>query len=175
MQCLSHIESIGFQDLFFYTCLYTITYFFIHNLPCMLDMLIGTNHLLDFKNWQNHAQKSFFYKKVKSGRQVLKNFQNTFCKQKKTDKNKLKKMLNHSSQVRELRWVTYKNLACQFFFYNNCCCTFCEKSVFVRQILQHSSKHFSWILFHFDKSPRENSSLLPRIRSKYFSSQMFKK
>ena len=45
-----HIESIGVQDLFFIPYLYTITHNCIDNLPCVLDMLTGTNHSLALKN-----------------------------------------------------------------------------------------------------------------------------
>ena len=44
----------------------------------MLDMLTGTNHSLAFKNQSNRAQKPFFHKKVKSGRQALESPQNPF-------------------------------------------------------------------------------------------------
>ena len=55
-----------------------MTHFTTHNLSCMLDMLTGTNHLLDLKNRWNYVQKPFFHKKVKNGRQVLKSPQNLF-------------------------------------------------------------------------------------------------
>ena len=64
----------------------------------MLNIFTGTNHLLDFKNRWNRTQKPFFHKKVKSGRQVLKSFQNPFFLI-LSEKNKFQKMLNHLSQV----------------------------------------------------------------------------
>ena len=78
-------------------------------------MLAGTNHLLDLKKKWNRA-KNPLHKKAKSERQVVKSPQSPFFL-KLSDKNKLEKMLNYLSKVGALRWVAYRNLAYQFFFF----------------------------------------------------------
>ena len=55
-----------------------MTHYCMYNLPRVLDILTGTNYSLASKNELNRAQKPFFHKKVKSGRQVLKSPQNSF-------------------------------------------------------------------------------------------------